>query len=146
MPRYGLEYVKKVGEEASALADLKAQRPLYEINVPDGFAEVPVQEMCRMLDASGENGLSFDDKLLLARYMTLGRRVEVFLDGKLIGAAQMSGMRDMLDAFPVWKEHHPAFNVLMNVCEAYLLKKSLPPRKGPQAGAAGQAGQAGSGA
>ena len=143
--KFNKDYVTKVGEEVRA-ATLDPNDPKskgkksrygdYEIDAPDGFAEVPVQELCRAMDASTENGMQFEDKVLMTRYLTLGKRIVVSYDGKEIGSAQMTGMLNMFDAFPVWKDNPLALRMLMNVCEAYLLKKSLPPQLGVQLPAA----------
>ena len=131
--RYSKSFVAKVAEDMkAAVADKSRATDGFEVEVSDGWAEVPVLEICRAVGAADEEtGIDFADEVLLMRYMTLKRRVVVYYDGKEIGKFQANSLTDDFNLFPPFKDYPMALRFLMNVCTAYILKKSMPPRKAP---------------
>ena len=149
MPRFGAAFLNGVRGEIEARnkkeRDRKGKVPEdgFEVEVPEGFAEVPVFEVARIVGNSDEDtGIRWEDEVLLMRYCTLGRKVVLYYDGKEIGTVVPNDMKNDWNAFEVFTRYPLALRYLMNVCTAYVLKKSIPPRRDDraQAGAPGSPG------
>jgi hypothetical protein len=114
----------------------------------DGFGMPPVIETAKVLGEIGKvgslTGVSDLTRERVMRYAILGKLTKVSYNGKEIGSFVMNKFEDVLDNFPVLRENPGAVLILENVAMAHLLQKSMPPRIGGQATAAGTSGPQGS--
>jgi len=133
MPKYTRSFVDQVGVEAAEYAkpdQRETSTSAFEVDAPEGFADVPVLEVCRIINESDEDmPMRFEDKERLMRFSILGKPIKMSYAGKALGTVLMNKLTDSLDAYTVFKDNPMALSFLMNVCVAYVLKRSLPPRK-----------------
>jgi hypothetical protein len=97
----------------------------FSIEVPEGFATIPVIEIAR---AYG-NITEFETREKITRLSILGKQVKIILEGQEVGAFIMNDMSDKFDGFPVLSQYPYALIVLFDICVGDMVKKSLPPLK-----------------
>ena len=125
MARYDSKYVTKLQEDLADYSENKQKYTEFIFDIPEGFANIPVIEICRLMDNLDD--IYFRDKI--TKQALLNRKVIVRLDEKEIDNFQVNNITDRWDVFPVFEKYPLALKTLMEITVSYLTKKLLPPLK-----------------
>jgi hypothetical protein len=121
------------------IKDLAKAKPLT-LTVDGGFAEVPVIEVVRAIRA----GLYVDVELLdkLTKYALMGKVCTIKADGVTVGEPFVVNSLDIpWDRYPVFKLYPAALEFVFNLCQSYIVKKSMLPLKSTPPVVASEKGQ-----
>ena len=98
----------------------------YSIEVEDGFNLPAVLDIIRYI----ENPIALDMRETITRKCIVGKNITLYLkDGeeeKKLGSVIINDTKTPYDVFPVFKQHPMAVMLLMELCGAFVLKKSNP--------------------
>ncbi len=98
----------------------------YTIKIEPEFSDPPMMEMVRFMGDMANAELQ--EKIL--RHCIVKKTVSILLDGIDVGSFQMNNIADMWEGFKPIMDHPVAFNLLLNLSQAFVVKKySLPPKK-----------------
>jgi hypothetical protein len=121
--KFNADYVSETTKQLLNFSDNKENYSDFSIDLPDGFTEPPVLEITKCMYDEG----SLEMKDNIARHCLIGKKVIVLCDNKPVGSFIMNNMTDKWDAFEVLKKYPLVLNLIFEVCQSYILKKSTPP-------------------
>lgn len=121
---FSFDFLKQVRSEIDGL-DADSIFRDYSVTFPDGMGKVPVLELCGVF----EKETSFEDKVRVARYCMLNKRVVIAYDGEVLETVLMNDYNADFDAFKVFSDYPFALMFLIQTCFVAKLKNSIPPSK-----------------
>jgi hypothetical protein len=125
MPIYNSKYVVETTKEFTKYIKEKDSFSQFEFEIPNGFALVPVMEICRSI--SEYDNLKYQEDI--TRYCIIGKQIKVKLDGKEVGNFIMNRLDDKWESYEVFMKYPLALFNLKEICMAYITKKLLPPQR-----------------
>ena len=100
----------------------------YMMDVEGGFSIVPPIIIVRALEDNAISSMADND--VLAKYCIKNKKVTMFYDGEQLGAFVMTSIDDdWATLAPFFNDHPMALRLLINICMAHIIKKSIPPRR-----------------
>lgn len=132
---YNAEYIKKAHAEFTAIfksdengklildPDFEAQQ--YTVDVEGSFKTPPMLQMAIFMGDTSNR----EQQDLMTRHAILGKKVTVLLDGQSIFSFQMNNLTDHWEAFVGFEEHPMAYQVIVDMVVASIVKKWSARRK-----------------
>lgn len=118
--------LKDVIQNGVASAGKFSFRIFNENNIECEIKMPPPLEIIRAINADDMYNLDIQERL--AKYCLMGRRTVVYYNGQEIGNIVINSLDNNWNDYPVLTTYPLALQLIIEVCTAEVIKKSIPPQ------------------